>query len=577
MYSVQDPSAVSMFYNRPKTGITEGKYWNEAQSGADMWSAWDLFTINRFAPGSSVSPYVNNMTLTPVPTGTFKNSFSVSNVLNNATILPAPLGTAAYTVVAYLPSLSSFGGTSSGAPWFGSAQRPGGLVMFQTNTISDTIECRNFLDTRLAYSAIQLYGSDFTSFASGGMVWSGAIDFRIVCPAANLTGAVYKGVLTWNQLGASPTVGNLIQNAQHVSTGEYEATLRSSVVEPALIEDIHSSPAVTVNGSNFTGMDNETIMYLVYQTPVQSITTGSTTFSLIANQRGNFAYYPKVTDPLAFSLGPTWSKPDVDPTRRHPAVVSAVLPRCTAPVSDSARFRELSNHAAAMIEPSSLFDLDESAIDSSYSRYSRVDNSNPHAFSGSPHPNTTWTGDQNSSWLNKSAASNSNRTQTWANSSRDWTHTAGDVSSLVSDLSDVAALAPGPIGAVGRVVSAISKPFKSFFSNMTKSFGDHSTTVGSSGFGSMLSDSMLMVRHERPPSGAVTVTRADQVFHFRELATTLARIQPLCYTSSFFKNLQDWVADYRDWLNTQADLIPYDAIGPAIPTTPADDVSTIQT
>jgi len=99
------------------------------------------------------------------------------------------------------------------------------------------------------------------------------------------------------------TVGTLIQDASVTSTGEFEQILRSSVIEPTLVEDINEQSSIT--NPLFRGAENEIVSYIVYQSPSQSITTGTNMpYSLIMHMDGNFVYYPKASDTFAFSLTP---------------------------------------------------------------------------------------------------------------------------------------------------------------------------------------------------------------------------------------------------------------------------------
>lgn len=540
---------VSAYRNMPKSGIQEGKFWNEAQNVSDMWSAWDHFTINRFAPGSSVSPYVNNMTILPLPGGTFKNSFALSNVFSFTTGIQSPLGTNPYTVIFYVPSLSSWNGvTGPGAI----TSRLGGFSATQTNNLSQLYSCSTLTDASLAYSSVQLYGSDFTSFGSGGMVWAGALDLRIVCPAANLTGAVYKGCITWNQLGSQPTLSNLIQNAQYASVGDYEQTMRSSVVEPILIEDITATFATSTNGSTAQGMDNETIMYLVYQSPVQSITTGATTFSLIANQRGNFSYYNKVTDPLAFSLGASWSKPLTEaPSSSHNSLVSHhVLPRMNSVVEKTAEFKELSKAASDMMgHGQAPFACDVSGIapTSTASSFLGSMNNTTHSFNGK--------------------------------NDRTWVDNVADGSSLVTDLSSLASGLPGLPGKIANGISMVGPAITKFFKGLASHSDSSQRPLLSNGLSNWdFSVSGLQGRahpHNNAHAPEPMVSKADLLYRLRALQTEYNRLPPMDIQRPWYNAIGDWLQQYREWTEDQAELIPLSSQTAPLPSQPEDVVSLI--
>lgn len=552
-------SDVSVFWNKKKTGIQEGKYWQEAASGDDMFTAWDLFTLNRFAPASTASPYVNNMTLTPVPTGTFRNSFSISSCYNSGTGVSAPLGTAAYTVIMYCPSLSSWGGGPGGS-FFPATTRLGGFIIYQSVDLSATVSPPLFATTNFAYSSVQLYGSDFSSFASGGFVWSGQIDFRIVCPAANLTGAVYKGAMTFNQLGASPTLGNLLQNSQYVSTGEYEASVRSAVVEPALIEDITATlPVLTSTGKEYQGADNEVVSYLIYQTPVQSITTGATTFSLIANQRGNFAYYPKTTDPLAFSLGQQFSKPHppLNPANNHPGISAVIAPRVNAVVNSTAETRSHQQSLEALLNQDDSMswtgDSHQTGWNDSRSNHSLTDNTVRHPF-GSTQDVSVLRSDLNSSQFPSISGQSSGS---------NW-NTASVLADGASELGSMASALPGLPGRIASVVGSVGSALSRIFSKIADTT---STRQGSSMASSQFSGAYVprlssAHDHNRSPP---QISKIDLRYHLRQTQDAVIRFTPLNYSQPYFNDLVAWFEDFGDWLDEQPELIPLSAVGPPMP------------
>lgn len=268
----------------------------------DILNDWDKFTINRAFPGASNAPYLNNMTVAPLPTGTFSVSKAISTLYNHSTSLYSTPGTADYVVVLFCPSLSSFMGNGSGG-YYSTSTRLAGIQAFQTDSLSQSVTSQHFSYTPTALTCSSAYGSDFTTFAQGGFVWASTMRMRILAPAANLVGAAYKGVMTVGQLLTGMTVGQMIQDATVTETGSYEQILRSSVINPALVDDI-SDPSI---GSLpcFPGGENEPIAYCVYQTAAASITTGTKMpYNLIWHFEGNFVYYPKATDTFAFSLTP---------------------------------------------------------------------------------------------------------------------------------------------------------------------------------------------------------------------------------------------------------------------------------
>jgi hypothetical protein len=340
----EDPMDPASRNKRLKTGIREGVYASEAKSVSDMLTAWDKFTINRAFPGVSVSPYVNNMCILPLPTGTFKTSLALSTCYSITAGASQPLGTNTYTVIMFCPSLSSYLGPGGGG-LIGATTRLAGYVIYQTNSLNSSMTAATFSDSSYALPASQLYGSDFSSIGTGGFVWSCAQHIRLITPQANLVGSCYKGMITLAQLGSGLTQQNLIQDATVTATGAYENTLRSAVQDPALVMDINAN-AVNVGSSRaYPECENEVISYIVYQTPAISVTSGaSTPFTLILNMEGNFVYYPKATDPIALNVGTQESRPAVqDANMRHSYVSQTMSSLGMRDIADSNIFKSAWN------------------------------------------------------------------------------------------------------------------------------------------------------------------------------------------------------------------------------------------
>jgi hypothetical protein len=318
--------------------ITQGQYFSQPLNIKQMLSDWDLFTVARAFPGSVNAPYLNNMTVMPLPTGTFSISRAFSTAGNTAATPAAEtIGTQTYVAVFFCPALSSFFGPN-GTGNLSNSTRVGGFGMFQTSTISTAVNLGVFYQNAYAQSCVGLYGSDFSSFASGGYVFSGQLKLRILAPQANLVGSCYKGTITAAQMRQNPTVSQLIQNSTSTSTGEYEQVLRSSVIEPNLVEDI--TEAMTTTAPNAKGADNETISYIIYQSAAQSITTGTNmTYNLIAHMDGNFVYYPNPTDTFSYALTPPERKGNaVFETPKRSWVSEIVAPLTNTVVDNSKKY-----------------------------------------------------------------------------------------------------------------------------------------------------------------------------------------------------------------------------------------------
>lgn len=284
--------------------IAVSSKWRQPLNVKDVLDGWDRFTIARAYPGSVESPYLNNMTVMPLPTGHFSISKGLSTMWlpDESPGVPENIGQGDYVCIFYCPSLSSFMGPG-GVDNLSTSTRLSGFASVQTNSLSFSCSDGLFINSNYSLPATSFYGSDFSAFASGGFVWSGQLSSRIVAPAANLVGAAYKGTLTLAQLATGVSVGTLIQDSTVTCTGEYEQILRSSVIEPSLVKDISCVSKTT--SPRFADAENESVTYIIYQTAAQSISAGTKmNYSLILHVDGNFVYYPKATDTFAFNLTP---------------------------------------------------------------------------------------------------------------------------------------------------------------------------------------------------------------------------------------------------------------------------------
>lgn len=270
----------------------------------------EKFVINKAHPGTGQSPYINNATVTPLPTGVFNIGFSLTTCLSTPAGTQSALGTNDYTVLLSCPALTSFrmgataGNTGLTTPLIAENTRLGGLIAYQSDNIDSTVNSSLFTNSAYGRTAIQVYGSDFSSFAQGGFVWSQLHTVSLVAASANLTGAVFTGQITLGQMISGLTPRQLIQIANKMEAGRFDAAMKSAVVNPDLVTDInYKIEKVTDVVNTFPGAENEIVSFLVYQTPVVNLLTGSkATFSLIGELEGNFVFYPRATDPFAFNL-----------------------------------------------------------------------------------------------------------------------------------------------------------------------------------------------------------------------------------------------------------------------------------
>lgn len=125
-----------------------------------------------------------------------------------------------------------------------------------------TVGTSNFFASSSALTAASLYGTDFTNVSSAGFVYASALTVRILAPAGNLTGACYTGSLTLSEL-AGCSSSSLIANATSIHNNPGEIILKSSIIQPGLIDQLD----VVWPGSSTgipTGFGGEQVAYVVY-------------------------------------------------------------------------------------------------------------------------------------------------------------------------------------------------------------------------------------------------------------------------------------------------------------------------
>ena len=155
--------------------ISQSVKWKQPLGISDILNGWDRYTIARAYPGSVESPYLNNMTIMPLPTGNFSISKGLSTMwYADENPVPDLIGQGDYVCLFWCPALSSYlgpGGTNN----FSTSTRLSGFASVQTNSLSFNCSDGLFINSNYAQACSSLYGSDFTAFASGGFVWSGRI------------------------------------------------------------------------------------------------------------------------------------------------------------------------------------------------------------------------------------------------------------------------------------------------------------------------------------------------------------------------------------------------------------------
>lgn len=278
----------------------------------------DRFMLSKYFPGQISTPFVSGMTKYPIPTGLFSSSFSLNSCARafapDAT--QAALGTDPYLLLAYCPSLTMSVGSGL-ANAHGTTTHLSGLLAIQ-GTLTDAALYRDAFDrTNRSPSLFSLLGTNFDTYAQNGILFSSALEMKILCAAANLVGARYSGCVT---LASIPNTGlsfaRLIQLSQETYTQSQLVNLRGSLVNNNLV-----TTALTPNvNDSFGDFSNEMVHYVILQTPVISINTGlSSTYSMIGTAMGNYAWWPTSSDAFANKLG---SAPPTPYNDNRPSVLS---------------------------------------------------------------------------------------------------------------------------------------------------------------------------------------------------------------------------------------------------------------
>lgn len=305
---------LDVYTNNPQPGTLapyKKGYGPETAHSVDAaLSDTDRYMIAKYFPGRVSTPFMSGLTKIPIPTALYQTSFSLSSAVVGTTGPVKPLGSSPYLMLAYCPSLSmSVGSAALGA--HPTTTHLSGFQIIQGD-LNDFVLYRDGFDRVLrSPSLFSLLGTNFDTYATNGVIWAGEMNLQLLCPQANLVGARYAGSIT---LASIPVTGldfaKLIQLSSEVQTASAGLTLKGSLVNNNLV-----TTALTPNSNDsFADFSNEIVHFYVLQTPVISITTGSSSvYSMIGTGRGNYAWWPTAADAFANKIGSsaTSDTPDV--------------------------------------------------------------------------------------------------------------------------------------------------------------------------------------------------------------------------------------------------------------------------
>lgn len=85
---------------------------------------------------------------------------------------------------------------------YATTEKLSGLIFNQSDSVDEPgIDLSWFDEVKYSRNMLEVFGSDCTSFATAGFVWSAKMHVRTLAPLANLVGSYYKGTITIGQLG----------------------------------------------------------------------------------------------------------------------------------------------------------------------------------------------------------------------------------------------------------------------------------------------------------------------------------------------------------------------------------------
>lgn len=97
------------------------------------------------------------------------------------------------------PCVSAYYG-GGGANEIPNTEKLGGFVVQQFSGADLETPCidKNFFNNvHVARTMTEVVGSDLMGFSDGGFIWASEATCNILCPAANLVGAYYKGTVQY--------------------------------------------------------------------------------------------------------------------------------------------------------------------------------------------------------------------------------------------------------------------------------------------------------------------------------------------------------------------------------------------
>jgi hypothetical protein len=257
----------------------------------DVEVDWRLMNEAKKRPGTLNSSYVAGMSVVPYPTGLLHNSAQITRDALNLEL------NSTFTVFLFCPALSRFQFPSS-TPTASIGDRQSGLYVRSVSDPSFYLRT----DTSLGYCfpADSVYGTDFSGIARDGFFWASKIKFDFVMPDASLSGAVYTGQVTIQQMNeSSPTIEDLISISQTTRTGKRSFSLGGHVIN----NDLIFSEEQRSDYMSSADVQSEVVNFAVVQTQnINLLSSTQVKYTLALEVTSNWVAIPSPSDTLSQSL-----------------------------------------------------------------------------------------------------------------------------------------------------------------------------------------------------------------------------------------------------------------------------------
>lgn len=287
-------------------------------------SDYDIYQMSKYYPGkySPKSTYAPSGDLTAAVA--VKGGFAINSCTLIGTATAATLGTYAYTLIMYCPILSHLAVANTVSPIYSGgvagSKQASGLVIVGSDSVASVVTIGEFFGTTADGSApVGQYSTlaqqsvlGFTSDVNLDCVtYASRFHAKMVIPAANLTGTMYRGTLRLGQLfQAVPSatvnpglpLSAFIRAADHIEGMQTGFDLQSAIVNDYILtHSLRNGADNLVTVLKDVDLGSEIVSFVVLQTPAINITNGTNSnFSLICELESNIAVMPSMNNLLMY-------------------------------------------------------------------------------------------------------------------------------------------------------------------------------------------------------------------------------------------------------------------------------------